>query len=83
MLVRRNLASHLKGASMCQSELIPTDEQIQADTICKNLLVYNCRGGKILCNSRRGPCNKDKGRGYGTGALEWMANWGTPVHTGG
>jgi hypothetical protein len=33
MLVRRNLASHLQGASMCRVELIPTDEQIWAATM--------------------------------------------------
>jgi hypothetical protein len=32
-LVRRNLASHLQGASMCRAELIPTDEQIRATTM--------------------------------------------------
>jgi hypothetical protein len=47
-----------------------------------NLLVYNCRGGRILCNSREDPCNKDKGRKDGAGALEWMAKRGTWVHTG-
>jgi hypothetical protein len=46
----------------------------QADTGCHHaqcmiLLVYNCRGGRILCNSRGGQCNKDKGRGDGAGAL--------------
>jgi hypothetical protein len=33
MLVRRNLASHLQVASMCQTELIPTDKQIRAATM--------------------------------------------------
>jgi hypothetical protein len=33
ILVRRNLASHIHGASLCQAELIPTDAQIQAATI--------------------------------------------------
>jgi hypothetical protein len=32
--------------------------------------------GRILCNSRGGPCNKDKGRGDGVGALECMAKKG-------
>jgi hypothetical protein len=32
--------------------------------------VYNHGGGKILCNSRGGPCNKDKGREDGAGPLE-------------
>jgi hypothetical protein len=32
-LVRRNLASHLQGASMCWAELIPTDKQIWAATM--------------------------------------------------
>jgi hypothetical protein len=78
-VVRKNLASHLQGAYMCQVELIPMDKQIRAATIytMQNLLVYNCRGGRILCNSRGGPCNKDKGRGDGAGALKWMAG-----HTG-
>jgi hypothetical protein len=29
---------------------------------CENLLVYNYRGGRISCNSRGGPFNRDKGR---------------------
>jgi hypothetical protein len=33
MLVRRSLASHLQGASMCRAELIPTEEQIRAATM--------------------------------------------------
>ncbi len=33
MLVRRNLASHLQGASLCWAELIPTEAQIQAVTM--------------------------------------------------
>ncbi len=33
MTVRRNLASHLQGASMCRAELIPIDKQIQAATM--------------------------------------------------
>jgi hypothetical protein len=33
MLVRRNLASHLQGASLCREILIPTDEQIRAATM--------------------------------------------------
>ncbi len=33
MLVRRNLASHLQGASICRVELIPTDKQIWAATM--------------------------------------------------
>ncbi len=33
MLVRRNLASHLQGASLCRAELIPTEEQIWAATM--------------------------------------------------
>jgi hypothetical protein len=32
-LVRRNLASHLQGASICWAELIPMDKQIQAATM--------------------------------------------------
>jgi hypothetical protein len=32
-LVRRNLASHTHGASLCQAELIPTAAQIQAASI--------------------------------------------------
>jgi hypothetical protein len=33
MLVRRNLASHLQGASICRAELIPTGKKIQAATM--------------------------------------------------
>jgi hypothetical protein len=33
MLVRRNLASHLQGASNCWVELIPMEEQIRAATM--------------------------------------------------
>jgi hypothetical protein len=33
VLVRRNLASHLREASMCWAELIPMEEQIQAATM--------------------------------------------------
>jgi hypothetical protein len=33
MLVKRNLASHIHGALLCQAELIPTEAQIRAATI--------------------------------------------------
>ncbi len=59
----------------------------RADTGChhadKNLFVYNRGGGQILCNSRGGPCNKDKGKGDGAGALEWMAEGGPRVYMDG
>jgi hypothetical protein len=32
-LVRRNLASHLQGASICRADLIPMDKQLQAATM--------------------------------------------------
>jgi hypothetical protein len=32
-LVRRSLASHLQGASICRAKLIPTDEQKRAATM--------------------------------------------------
>ncbi len=39
---------------------------------CENILVHNCRGGRISCNSRGGPCNKDKGRGDGALLNGWQ-----------
>jgi hypothetical protein len=38
-LVRRNLASHLQGASMCHAKLIPTEEQIWAATM-QNAIIF-------------------------------------------
>jgi hypothetical protein len=84
-LVRRNLASFILGAAVCRAEFIPTEAQIRAAMTldARALMSTTAMGGGILRNSSGDLCNKNKGGGDGSGALERLAERGPQIHTGG
>jgi hypothetical protein len=53
MLVRRNLASHLQGASICRAELLPVDQQIWAATMhnARTSLSTTAEGGEFCATA--------------------------------